>query len=98
MKNITKYLSMGWLCIAVALEYSSTLGGDASILWGWTLLVWTAPFSIAFKFYLYDFALKYMSRPEAQVAGAVFEVVCAYLFWFVLIPKIWPKASGTKSN
>jgi hypothetical protein len=91
MKYIAKYLSLGWLCIAVALEYGSTLGGDASILWGWTLLIWTAPFSILFKFYLYDSALNHLSRPETQIAGAVFEVVCAYFFWFVLFPKIWPK-------
>jgi hypothetical protein len=54
-------------------------------------LIWTAPFSIIFEFYLYDWVLQYMTRPTAQILGSVFEVVGSYLFWFVFIPKIWPK-------
>jgi len=91
MSTLTKNLSIVWLCLAIIFECFSTIGGDTSILSGWLLLIWTAPFSIIFEFYLYDWVLQYMTRPTAQILGSVFEVVGSYLFWFVFIPKIWPK-------
>lgn len=93
MSLLAKLIRVGWLCIALGLEYTSTLGGDASILWGWILMIWTAPFSMVFQFYLYDIVLQYMTRPTAQLFGSVFEVVCTYVLWFIFIPKIWPKKS-----
>jgi len=91
MSRLTKILSIVWLCIAIIFECISTIGGDTSILSGWLLLIWTAPFSMIFEFYLYDWVLQYMTKPTAQFLGSVFEVVGSYLFWFVFIPKIWPK-------
>jgi len=91
MSTLTKILSIVWLCIAIIFEFISTIGGDTSILSGWLLLIWTAPFSIVFRFYLYDWVLQFMTKPTAQFFGSVFEVVGSYLFWFVFIPKIWPK-------
>ncbi len=91
MSLTSKFIRIGWIFITVAMEYASTIGGDASILWGWVLLVWTAPFSMILQFYLYDFALQYMTRSVAQLVVAGLEVVCTYLFWFVLIPKIVAK-------
>jgi hypothetical protein len=83
-----------WLAVAIALEFGSTLGGDASILWGWVLLVWTAPFSIAYQFLLYDIVRGIVSRPAAQLIGALFEVGFGYVFWFVVLPRIWPRAAA----
>jgi hypothetical protein len=96
MNRLARFVRAGWLCIAIALEYASTLGGDASILWGWILLFWTAPFSMVFQFFLYDFALQYMTRPVAQLVGSIFEVVCAYIFWFVIIPKVIANNRGVR--
>jgi ABC-type uncharacterized transport system permease subunit len=90
MNNVSKFVRCSWLCVALALEYGSTVGGDTSILSGWALMVWTAPASMLFQFHLYDTALQYMTRSNAQILGAVFEVLVAYAFWFVFIPKIWP--------
>lgn len=89
MSQTTRYLSLGWLCVAIALEYGATLGGDASIVCGWALLIWAAPFSVLAEFYLYDFALQWVPRFAVQILGGVFEVACAYWFWFVAIPSIW---------
>ncbi|WP_295993948.1 hypothetical protein [Rugamonas sp.] len=80
-----------WLCIAIALEYGSRIGGDASIFYGWIILIWTAPFSMMFQFYFYDFYLRYMPSPVAQLVGSASEVIFSYLFWFILIPTIWRK-------
>lgn len=82
-----KVLSLIWLAVAVALEFGSTLGGDASILWGWVLLAWTAPFSIAYQFFLYDVVRGLVSRPIAQLIGTFFEVGLGYVFWFVVLPR-----------
>lgn len=86
-----RILGIAWLCVAVVLEFASTLGGDASILWGWVLLIWTAPASLLSKFYLQDFVLPYFGRLATIISGAIFEVAGGYLFWFVLIPMVWPK-------
>jgi len=90
-------LSFIWLGIALALEYGSTLGGDASKLWGWILLMWTAPFSIIYQFVLYDFVKESLNKTIAQLVGTLFEVGLAYLFWFVVFPKIRRRSgSGIK--
>lgn len=98
MSQTTRYLSLGWLCVAIALEYGATLGGDASIVCGWALLIWAAPFSVLAEFYFYEFALQWMPRLTAQILGGVFEVACSYWFWFVAIPSTWVmwKKSGSK--
>lgn len=85
-------LGLFWLGIALALEFGSTLGGDAGQLWGWVLLLWTAPFSIIYQFFLYDFARENLGRLAAQLVGAVFEVGLAYVFWFVVFPKVRQRA------
>ena len=85
-----------WLGIALALEYGASLGGDASKLWGWILLVWTAPFSIVYQFVLYDYVRESLNRTAAQLVGTLFEVGLAYLFWFVGFPKIG-RRTGSKS-
>jgi hypothetical protein len=81
-------LGLIWLVIAIALELASTLGGDASKLWGWVLLLWTAPFSVIYQFLLYDAMSGAIGRSAAQVVGALFEVGLGYLFWFVIFPRI----------
>jgi hypothetical protein len=85
-------LGLCWLVIAIALEYGSGLGGDASKLWGWILLIWTAPFSLIYQFVLYDIVLGIVSRPTAQLVGAVFEVGLGYLLWFIILPRVHRKS------
>ena len=91
-------LGLIWLAVAVVLEFGSTQGGDASILWGWVLLVWTAPFSIAYQFLLYDVVSGFANRPIAQLIGAFFEVGLGYVFWFVMLPRIWPRVAARNLN
>lgn len=85
----------GWVGLALLFAYASTLGGDTSILFGWVFLTWTAPFSILWWFYLYDFARQYMSAAAAQPIGLISVIVLAYLFWFVLVPYVWIRARRT---
>jgi hypothetical protein len=87
-------LSFIWLAIAVALELASTLGGDASKLWGWILLLWTAPFSVIYQFLLYDVVLGATGRSAAQAVGALFETGLGYLLWFVILPRVSRRQSG----
>ena len=88
-----------WVCIAVTLAYALSAGGERAIAAFWIFLFWTAPFGILWRFYLYD------SAPESVrlllddvVMAPALVILCAYLFWFVLIPKIWPKRKVRKSD
>ena len=87
-----KIVHAGWIGVALLLAYASTVGGDMSILAGWVFLVWTFPFSGLWWFYFYDVARQYMSTSVAQPIGSALIIVCAYAFWFVLIPMAWRKA------
>ena len=81
-----------WLLVALSLEVGSVAGSDASILFGWLRLVWTAPFSIAYHVWIYDAAKEAVGRSDALMLGAVFEVVLSFLFWFVVLPIVWRKS------
>ena len=89
MSQTTRYLSLGWLCVAIALEYGANFGGDTSIICGLALLIWEAPFSMLAQFYLYDYALQWVTRPIAQILMSVFGLAGAYWFWFIAIPSVW---------
>lgn len=78
-----------WLGFALVLEVAAVAGGDASILYGWLLLVWTAPFSVIYHVWAYDAVRDAIGRPNAQIVGALFEVVLSFFFWFVLLPRVW---------
>jgi hypothetical protein len=96
MTPLAKSIRVIWLIVAVLVAYGSTVGGDTSILCGWLFLVWAAPFSILWWFYLYDVARVYMASSVAQPIGLVLVIVLAYAFWFWLIPMIRAKASTPK--
>jgi hypothetical protein len=95
MSRASVAIRAGWVGLALLFAYASTLGGDTSILFGWVFLTWTAPFSILWWFYLYDFARQYMSAAAAQPIGLISVIVLAYLFWFVLVPYLWTRARRT---
>lgn len=77
-----------WLCIAIGLALMPSGSGDTNLMVGWAFFVWTFPFSGVWWFYLYDVARQYMSASVAQPIGSALIIVCAYVFWFVLIPMI----------
>lgn len=92
MSRLAIAIRAGWVCFAILFGYASTLGGDTSLLFGWVFLVWTAPLSVLWWFYLYDFARQYMSASAAQPIGLISVIMLAYLFWFVLVPYVWRRA------
>ena len=89
MSQTRMYLSLGWLCVAIALEYGGNFGGDTSIICGFALLIWAAPFSILAQCYLYDYALQWVTPPTAYMLMSAFGLAGAYWFWFIAIPSIW---------
>ena|SRR5688500_13613066 len=91
MSRATLIAGSSWLVVALILEVASTMGGDASVLFGWLRLAWTAPFSIIYHVWIYDSAKEAFGRPNALVLGGVFEVVLSLLFWFVALPIVWRK-------
>lgn len=87
-----KIMHVVWLCVAIGLALMPSGSGDTNLLVGWVFFAWTFPFSGVWWFYLYDVALQYMSVSVAKWIGSTFIIVCAYAFWFILIPMIWAKA------
>jgi hypothetical protein len=98
MKRPIRVFALVWLVVAIALEFASTLGGDASILFGWVLLVWTAPFSLIYQFWIYDVVKEMAGRNGAFLIGAAFQVTLAFLFWFLLLPRFWPKRGSRNAS
>ena len=97
MTPVAKLVRVVWTVVAILVAYGSTIGGDTSILCGWLFLVWTAPFSIVWWFYLYDVARLYMEASVAQPVGLVIVIVLAYAFWFWLVPMVWLKGKTPRS-
>src|SRR5467141_2307182 len=97
MTRLAKLVRLVWTVVAIFVAYGSTVGGDMSILCGWLFLVWTAPFSIVWWFYLYDVARLYVGASVAQPVGLVIVIVLAYAFWFWLVPMLWLKGKTPRS-
>src|SRR5438445_12825053 len=98
MTSLAKLVRVVWSVVAILVAYGSTVGGDTSILCGWLFLVWTAPFSIVWWFYLYDVARLYMEASVAQPVGLLIVIVLAYAFWFWLVPIAWLTGKTPRST
>jgi len=97
MTRLAKAVRAAWILVALMGAYGSTVGGDTSIVCGWLFLIWTAPFSIVWWFYLYDVIRLHMEASLAQPLGLAVVVVLAYAFWFWLIPLGWVKAKTQRA-
>ena len=98
MSLTKKLVHVVWLCVAIGLAFLPSGGIDANLLVGWAFVLWTFPFSLVWWFYLYDIARQYMSASIAQPTGSALIIVCAYAFWFILIPMIWRKANSARNG
>src|SRR5687768_1511650 len=87
-----------WILFAVLFAYTSMRGGETGVLFGWLLLVWTAPFSILWWSHRYAVAGQYMTTAAAQIVGLVATIVLAYIFWFIVLPFIWSRARAGRST
>lgn len=88
MSSHVRRLALAWLCVAVLLRLYGMNGGDAAIVGGLLFLLWTVPFGAIWQFYLYDYALTWMPTPVAQFVGDVIVIATAFLFWFVIFPRM----------
>jgi hypothetical protein len=78
-----------WLGIAALLGVGSFAGGDTSIICGWAFLLWTVPFGAIWQFALSDLLPASATRSSAvQIAATIIVVAVAYIFWFVVVPKV----------
>ncbi len=98
MSSRLRMLALIWLAVAVILSVASFIGGDTSVLAGWLFLVWTAPFGMIWWFYIYGRVFTWLPDNIVQFCGMVVVDVLAFLFWFVLIPRLhatlikrWPR-------
>lgn len=80
--------AFGWTVIAVALSFASSAGGDTSVVCGWLFLIWTIPFGVIWWFCLYDIVLSWIPASIAQPLGDAVVDALAFLFWFVLFPRL----------
>jgi len=87
-----KVVRLVWLFVAIGLALVPSGSGDMNLTVGWVFFIWTFPFSGVWWFYFYGIARQYMSASAAQSIGSALIIVCAYVFWFVLIPMMWRKA------
>ena len=89
---IARVLAIGWVIIGVVAGAASLAGGDASIEGFWLFLLWTYPFGMIWWFYVYDSALQVMPKEIADPAGVAAALALAFLFWFILLPRLLAKA------
>lgn len=94
--NKPRFTGWLWLVIAVILGVASFAGRDTSIVAGWLFLVWTLPFGVVWWFVLYDYALKILPASIAQPIGIILVIVAAYVFWFVVVPRLRNKGISHK--
>jgi hypothetical protein len=89
---IARVLAIGWVIIGIAAGAASLAGGDVSIEGFWLFLLWTYPFGMIWWFYVYDSALQVMPKEVAEPAGLIAAIALAFLFWFILLPRLFAKA------
>lgn len=87
-----------WLIVAIILGVASFAGRDTSIVAGWLFLVWTLPFGVIWWFLLYDYLLKIVPASIAQPIGVILVVLTAYMFWFLLVPRLRDKGELQKKK
>ncbi len=78
-----------WLLASILLAYFSTVGGDEAVLAFWLFVVCTYPFSAIWWFYVYDAVKSLASEHLIVTLGLTIVIACAYLFWFIFVPKIF---------
>jgi hypothetical protein len=83
-----------WVLVALIAAYGGYAGGDTAIVLGWLFLVWTAPFGIAWWFYVYPAALSLAPKAILELLGPALAIVLAYWFWSMLLPAAfrWAKS------
>jgi hypothetical protein len=77
---------LAWAIVAVVLACGSFAGGDMAILCGLAFLVWAAPFSMIWQFYIYGSALKVLPQTIIDPLGIALIIPLSYVFWFLAIP------------
>ena len=90
MTLMWKCVRVIWLFVALVLMYGLNAGGERAIAAFWILVVWTAPFGMLWRFTIYELMPEFIKTLlDSPIIGSVLVIICAYLFWFVFIPKIW---------
>jgi len=87
-----------WVAIAAVLSIGSFAGGDTSIGCGWLFLIWTAPFGIAWWFWLYWLVDPQGSRENIQYIGTAAADIAAFAFWFYLVPAAIKRARAASKG
>ena len=78
-----------WLFVAFYFLSQMNIGGEKAILIGWGYLIWTAPFSFIWWFYISPLMQDVLSDTDNLFfIGNIVVVFLSFLFWFVLIPKV----------
>jgi hypothetical protein len=89
MKLWFKIVALLWLFVAILMGMISFNGGETAVGYGLLLyFVWTAPFGIIFYYY-HDSLLSFVPSEFATPLGTTLIIFLAFLFWFLLVPKLF---------
>lgn len=72
---------------------------DATVAMWFYYMLWTVPFGTIWLLYIYDLYLNnipWLPYPWLEMGGQFVALVLAYIFWFILMPRIRLKARKTK--
>ncbi|MBA3581610.1 MAG: hypothetical protein H0W44_04070 [Gammaproteobacteria bacterium] len=87
-----KLLAFIWLIISIPLSIGQSSGGDTAVLSFWLALVWHAPFSIIWSFYVESYISDMFPLLRSlrifDVFGDILIISGSFMFWFVWIPKV----------
>lgn len=81
-------LRLAWVALCTWLGFFAGGSGDTNLLAGLALMVLTAPFSLIWWRYLYDYAAAFGERDTVQTVGTIIVILTAYLFWFEFLPRL----------
>ena len=88
-----------WLFITMAIVVGLDGDKDARVVRMFLLLIWCAPFYAIWVFHIADSARIFnIPYPLDEYLGMLFSVVCTYVFWFIIFPKISQYARKRKNR
>jgi hypothetical protein len=88
-----------WFIVGMMLIVYPLYDRDATVAMWFYYMLWTVPFGTIWLLYFYDLFLNdvlWPPYPWLEMGGQFIALVIAYIFWFILMPRIRSKARKAK--
>lgn len=90
-----------WFVVGLLLIVYPLYDRDATVAMWFYFMLWTVPFGTIWLLYVYDLCLNdllWPPYPWLEIGGQFIALVIAYIFWFILMPRIRTWARGRRKT